>query len=212
MRTKISTKISTVARHKLAAGSAAAVVATLATTTLLAGSTYAAVDAAQGPSTGVGSADRARPANQVKLKLTPSSPQLAACFPDAKAKVKVDLTTEEIGKDTFSIKARGLQPDTTFTLFLIEKAGLPFGAVEYFGDFTTDAYGRASNDFDLIVEEAFAFNNETQERIDLDSVGFWFGDSTADDDCLGAASPVTGFDGDAEAGVQMMNSGTQLLP
>jgi hypothetical protein len=199
----------TTLRTKLVAGTA------LAASTLLAGSAYAAVDAAPARTAAASApqaADAARPANQVKLTLTPSSPQLAACFPHAKAKVKVDLTTDEIGKDTFSIKAKGLQPDTTFTLFLIEKAGLPFGAVEYFGDFTTDGYGKATNDFELIVEEAFAFNNETQARTDLNSVGFWFGDSTADDDCLGAASPVTGFDGDAEAGVQMMNSGTQFLP
>ena len=40
----------------------------------------------------------------------------------------------------------------------------------------------------------------------------WFADPKADDSCLGAASPVTGFDGDASAGVQMMNSGDHLLP
>lgn len=187
-------------------------VTALAASTLLAGSAYAAVDAAPAPASAAHVADAAGPANTIKLALAPSSPQLAACFPDAKAKVKVDLSTDEIGKDTFSIKAKGLQPNTTFTLFLIEKAGLPFGAVEYFGDFTTDRYGKATNDFQLIVEEAFEFNNETQARTDLNSVGFWFGDSTADDDCLGAGSPVTGFDGDAEAGVQMMNSGTHLLP
>ena len=124
----------------------------------------------------------------------------------------MNLTTDAIGKDTFHIRAGGLQPNTTFTLFLIEKAASPFGAVEYFGDFTTNRYGQAHNDFQLIVEEAFAFNNETLARTDLNSVGFWFGDSTDDDACLGTASPVTGFDGDAEAGVQMMNSGTNLLP
>ena len=185
--------------------------------TLLAGWGYSAVHAApatSSPNAASGStADAAaRPANQVKLSFTPSSPQLAACFPHAWAQAKVNLTTDAIGKDTFHIRAGGLQPNTTFTLFLIEKAASPFGAVEYFGDFTTNRYGQAHNDFQLIVEEAFAFNNETLARTDLNSVGFWFGDSTADDACLGTASPVTGFDGDAEAGVQMMNSGTNLLP
>lgn len=184
----------------------------LAASTVLVGSTYGAAAPAPAPAVAVQFADATRPTQQIKVRMTPSSPQLAACFPGARATVKVDLTTEEVGKDSFSIKAKGLQPNTTFTLFLIEKAGLPFGAVEYFGDFTTDGYGRAYNDYELIVEEAFALDNETQERTNLDSVGFWFGDSTADDDCLGAASPVTGFDGDAEAGVQMMNSGTRLLP
>jgi hypothetical protein len=148
----------------------------------------------------------------VKLPLQPSSPQLAACFPHAKSTVTVDLTTDAVGKDKFHLVASGLKPNTDFTVFLIEKAGAPFGAVEYIGDFTTDSYGKAANTFRLIVEEAFAFNNETQVRKELNSVGFWFADPKDDDGCLGAASPVTQFDGDASAGVQMMNSGATLLP
>lgn len=147
------------------------------------------------------------------LKLAPSTPALAACFPHASAKVVVELTTDDIGKDKFTIYAKGLQPKTDFTLFLIEKAGPPFGAAEYFGDFTTDKYGRATNTFEFIVEESFNFNNETGVRVDnLNSVGFWFADETADDKCLGVNSPVTGFDGDGKAGVQMMNSGAHFLP
>jgi len=141
-----------------------------------------------------------------------SSPQLAACFPHAKSTVTVDLTTDAVGKDKFRIVASGLKPNTDFTVFLIEKAGAPFGAVEYIGDFTTDSYGKAANTFRLIVEEAFAFNNETQIRKELNSVGFWFADPKDDNGCLGAGSPVTQFDGDASAGVQMMNSGVHKLP
>ncbi len=152
------------------------------------------------------------PPAQAKLALQPSSPQLAACFPHAKSSVTVDLTTDAVGKDKFRIAANGLKPNTAFTVFIIEKAGAPFGAVEYIGDFTTDAYGKGSNTFTLIVQEAFAFNNETQVRKELNSVGFWFADPKDDDGCLGAASPVTQFDGDASAGVQMMNSGANLLP
>jgi len=151
-------------------------------------------------------------AHQIHARLTTSSPQLAACFPHVRANVTVDLTTTAKGKDTFTISAAGLKPRTDFTVFLLQKAGAPFGAAEYIGDFTTDRYGSGSNSFKLIVEEAFAFNNETHQRIDLNSVGFWFADPKDDDGCLGANSPVTGFDGDAEAGVQMMNSGTAILP
>ncbi len=146
------------------------------------------------------------------LKLQPSNADLAACFPHAKANVKVALTTDAIGKDRFTINASGLKPRTDFTVFLIEKAASPFGAVEYIGDISTDQYGSAHNTFNLIVEEAFAFNNETQVRTELNSVGFWFADPKDDDSCLGSGSPVTQFDGDASAGVQMMNSGSHLLP
>ncbi|MFP5345626.1 MAG: hypothetical protein ACLGIA_01135 [Actinomycetes bacterium] len=149
---------------------------------------------------------------QATLELQPSSPALAKCFPHAKAKVTVALLTDSIGKDVFKIEASGLRPKTDYTVFLLEKAGAPFGAAEYIGDFTTDTWGRAENTFTLIVEEAFAFNNETGARKELNSVGFWFADQKDDDGCLGANSPVTGFDGDGQAGVQMMNSGKVFLP
>ena len=152
------------------------------------------------------------PAPEAHLALKPSSAALAKCFPHAKAKVEVALTTDKIGKDRFTITARGLKPRTDFTVFLLQQAGAPFGAAEYIGDFTTDRWGKATNRFDLIVEEAFAFNNVTQARTDLNSVGVWFADEKDDDSCLGANSPVTGFDGDGKAGVQMLNSRAATLP
>ena len=156
--------------------------------------------------------DATRAAPQAHVRLWPSSAALAHCFPHATAKVDVQLTTDAIGKDRFTIEAKGLRPRTDFTVFLLEQAGSPFGAAEYIGDFTTDGHGRAANRFDLIVEEAFAFNNRTHARTDLNSVGVWFADEKDDDECLGAHSPVTGFDGDAAAGVQMLNSRLVQLP
>ncbi len=183
----------------------------LAGTAVIGGAAYAGSIASVPTAASVAASPSSAPA-QVRLNLLPSSPQLAACFPNAEAKVTVDLTTEERGKDTFRIVASGLKPRTAFTVFLLEKSGAPFGAAEYIGDFDTDRYGSAPNSFKLIVEEAFAFNNETQDRTDLNSVGVWFADPKDDDGCLGAASPVTGFDGDASAGVQMLNSGVHFLP
>jgi len=151
---------------------------------------------------------------QAKIALGPSSQQLARCFPKARARVNVDLTTNTKG-DTFTITATGMKPKTDFTVFLLEKSGAPFGAAEYIGDFTTDKRGNAVNAVDafkLIVQEAFAFNNATGSRRDLNVIGIWFADEKDDDGCLGSGSPVTGFDGDGKAGVQMLNSGTALLP
>ena len=182
--------------------------AALAAVAVLGGSAYANAAPGQASTT---SASASAPA-RANLTLGPSSPALATCYPHASARVRVDLTTDRIGKDTFTIRAHGLKPRTDFTVFLIEKAGAPFGAAEYIGDFTTNRWGRAYNRYNLIVEEAFAFNNETHARTDLNSVGVWFADPKDDDACLGAGSPVTGFDGDGSAGVQMLNSGTNLLP
>jgi hypothetical protein len=145
---------------------------------------------------------------QARLKLTPSSPALAACMPKANVAVKVDLTTDQVGFDTFRINATGLPPRRSFTVFLLEQAGAPFGAAEYIGDFTTDRYGRAHNAFRLIVAEAFSSTlvNGQRVRVDLNRVGAWFADPKDDDFCLGPNSPVTPFDGDGEAGVQAFNS------
>ncbi|GAA4251528.1 hypothetical protein GCM10022255_044520 [Dactylosporangium darangshiense] len=152
---------------------------------------------------------------QVHLKLTPSTPQLAACMPNVRVNVDVQLTTERLGFDTFTVNAFNLPPNTTFTVFLLQQAGPPFGAAEYIGDFTSDWRGRALNSFKLIVQEAFSSTlvNGQRTRVDLNQVGAWFADPAGDDFCLGPNSPVTPFDGDGEAGVQAFNSAnTTPLP
>jgi hypothetical protein len=150
-----------------------------------------------------------------RLDLTPSSPELARCMPDARVRITVRSTTEQVGFDTFKVRARHLAPNRDYTVFLLETAGQPFGAAEYIGDITTDDRGNAYNEFRLIVDEAFASTivNGQRVRVDLNQVGMWFADPAADDFCLGPNSPVTPFDGDDEAGVQAFNSAnTRPLP
>ncbi len=152
---------------------------------------------------------------ETRLSLTPSSPQLAACMPGARVKIEVHSTTDQVGFDRFEVKARHLAPNRDYTVFLLEQAASPFGAAEYIGDITTDARGNATNEFHLIVDEAFSSTlvNGQRVRVDLNQVGMWFADPADDDFCLGANSPVTPFDGDNEAGVQAFNSAnTQPLP
>ena len=71
-------------------------------------------------------AHKAGAAEAVHLHLTPSSAQLAACMPRARVDVTVQLTTDKLGFDVFTIRGRHLPPNTTFTTFLIEQAGSPF--------------------------------------------------------------------------------------
>lgn len=184
------------------------IAAGLFSATLVGGAT-AAASASDTPASAEQDAKQ-RPGS-VSLEMKTSTPALAACFPDAWAVVKVYRTADAKGFDTVSIRAKDLRPNTQFTLFFLEKARAPFGAAEYFGDFTTDAHGRGNGTYRLIAEEAFAFDNVTQVRKNLDSVGFWFADPKDDDQCVGVTKP-TGFDGDGEAGVQMMNSGDAKLP
>lgn len=150
------------------------------------------------------------------LKLTPSSPQLAGCMPKARVRIGVDETVDQVGFDSFTVDAKGLPPKTTFTVFLLEQAGSPFGAAEYIGDFTSDRKGRSHNTFRLIVSEAFSSTlvDGKRVRVDLNQVGAWFADPAGDDFCLGkGGGAVTPFDGDDEAGVQAFNSAnTTPLP
>jgi hypothetical protein len=145
--------------------------------------------------------------DEVHLELTPSSAQLARCMPDAKLDVTVDLTTDQVGFDSFKIRARHLPPNRDFTVFLLEQAGSPFGAAEYIGDFSTNAAGNGHNTFKLIVQEVFSSTlvNGARKRVDLNQVGVWFADPTDDEFCL-PGSAATPFDGDNEASVQAFNS------
>jgi hypothetical protein len=151
----------------------------------------------------------ARAAEAVQLALTPSSPQLAQCMPNATLDVTVKLTTDQLGFDIFTIEARNLPPNRDFTVFLLQFAGSPFGAAEYIGDFSTNASGNGGNTFRLIVQEAFSStlvgDPPKRVRVDLNRVGVWFADPADDEFCLPGSGP-TPFDGDDEAGVQVFNS------
>ncbi len=144
----------------------------------------------------------------LSLQLTPSSAQLATCMPNADVDVNVKLTTDKKGFDIFDIRARHIAPNRDYTVFLLEKAGAPFGAAEYIGDLSTNDEGNGDAEFHLIVQEAFSSTivNGQRVRVDLNRVGMWFADPKDDDFCLGPNSPITPFDGDNEAGVQAFNS------
>jgi hypothetical protein len=150
-----------------------------------------------------------------RLKLTPSSDQLAQCMPNARVKMSVTSTVDDVGFDTLKVRARHLVPKRDYTIFFLEKAGAPFGAAEYIGDVSTNKHGNAYNKFNLIVDEAFSSTlvNGERVRVDLNQVGMWFADPAGDDVCIGDTGQVTPFDGDDEAGVQAFNSAnTRPLP
>ncbi len=190
---------------------------TLLTAAAIAATSGATAVASSDDGGGLSRAQRAQIAGApvTRLDLTPSSPDLARCMPNARVKITVRSTTDAIGFDILRVKARHLAPNRDFTVFLLETAGSPFGAAEYIGDISTDARGNADNELHLIVDEAFSSTlvNGQRVRVDLNQVGMWFADPADDDFCLGANSPVTPFDGDNEAGVQAFNSAnTQPLP
>src|SRR6266542_1603906 len=142
-----------------------------------------------------------------RFDLVPASDAIANCesMPNPAATVAVFPREDVRGVDTLDLHAEGLRPNTTFAVFLTEMPVPPFGAVQYIGDFTTNAAGRGSVRVDAIIDEAFAFNNITGVRTDLNHIVFWFADPGDDEDCVPGSAP-THFDGDGEAGVAAMSS------
>ena len=78
--------------------------------------------------------------------LVPASDAIADCtsMPNPAATVSVFPREDSRGVDTLDLHAEGLRPNTTFAVFLTEMPVPPFGAVQYIGDFTTNAAGRGS--------------------------------------------------------------------
>lgn len=140
-----------------------------------------------------------------RFNLVPASAPIAACLPNAAATVTVFPREDVRGVDTLDLHAEGLRPNTTFAVFLTEMPVPPFGAVQYIGDFTTNAAGRGQVRVDAIIDEAFAFNNITGIRTDLNHIVFWFADPNDDEDCVPGSAPGH-FDGDGESGVAAMSS------
>jgi hypothetical protein len=131
----------------------------------------------------------------------------ASCFPNASATVTVLPKEEMRGVDTLDLKAEGLPPNTSFTVFLTELAQIPFGASEYIAEFTTNAAGRGSVRVDAVIQEAFAFDGNTHVRKELNHVVVWFADPKDDDVCFGpGGGPITPFDGDGQAGATVLSS------
>ena len=147
---------------------------------------------AQGPST---------------FNLVPASDAIAGCtsMPNPAATVAVFPREDISGVDTLDLHAEGLRPNTTFAVFLTQMPVPPFGAVQYIGDFTTNAAGRGSVRVDAIIDEAFAFNNITGVRTELNHVVFWFADPNDDEECVPGSAPGH-FDGDNSSGVAAMSS------
>lgn len=143
-----------------------------------------------------------------RFSLGPASDTIAACLPYASANVAVIPREDSRGVDTLDLNAQGLTPNTEFTVFLTESA-VSVGAVQYIGDFTTNAAGRGSMRVNTIVDEAFASTvpNGVRVRTDLNHIVMWFADPDADNACfVPQTGPVTPFDGDGQAGAAALSS------
>jgi hypothetical protein len=141
------------------------------------------------------------------------------CVPGASARVTVSTLG---GIQTLHVEASGLPKNTTFTLFVIQVPKSPFGLAWYQGDIDTDSEGFGVGNFTGIfsietfivapgvapapkVFPADATTNPATPPVQLYHLGMWF-DSPDDAAAAGCPNTVTPFNGDHQAGVQVLNT------
>ena len=145
------------------------------------------------------------------------------CLPDAKA--EVNIVSTDTAEDMF-IHATGLPPNTDFDFFVIQVPTAPFGLVWYQGDVKTNHKGEAVQHFrGRFNIETFIFaqgpapaprvfndppfpdaaTNPTTNPVQTYHLGLWF-NSPADAQKAGCAGTVTPFNGEHNAGIQVLNT------
>ncbi len=157
--------------------------------------------------------------------LLPRSPALAAFqnfVPNAHGFVKIQSLGDV---EEMTVAIAGLPPNTEFDVFVIQVPNAPFGMSWYQGDITTDSTGRGEKKFvGRFNIETFmvapgvapapvkfggpfpdASSNPKTNPIQMYHLGVWF-NSPLDAQKAGGPAMVTPFNGEHNAGVQVINS------
>ncbi|CCH76631.1 conserved exported hypothetical protein [Nostocoides japonicum T1-X7] len=147
----------------------------------------------------------------------------AGCLPKAKATVKV---TPQGATELTTVKATGLPKNTDFDLFVIQVPNAPFGISWYQGDLETNSKGAGTGTYrGRFSVETFAVapgtapapsvhtspiadatSNPPFAPIHTFHLGLWF-NSPADAVKAGCPGTTTPFNGEHNAGVQVLNTG-----
>jgi hypothetical protein len=151
-----------------------------------------------------------------------------ACLPHAQAHV----TVHSLGPvETLDIAATGLAKNTGYDFFILQVPTAPFGVSWYQGDLESDSIGHANGHFvGRFNVETFAvapgvapaprvFNtppfpdagqNPAFNPIQMYHLGVWF-NSPADAVKAGCAGTVTPFNGEHNAGIQVLNTSQRAI-
>src|SRR5262245_4214133 len=149
----------------------------------------------------------------------------SACVPQARGEVKV---VSKGPVEEMHVEVEGLPPNTEFDFFVIQKPGGPFGLSWYQGDIETNDEGRGHAKFvgrfnieTFIVAQPpgeqpapvvhdqppfpDADSNPATEPIHTFHLGLWF---NSPEDAVNAGCPgaVTRFNGDHNAGIQVLST------
>jgi hypothetical protein len=146
----------------------------------------------------------------------------SGCLPHATAKVSIKPGGPV---ERMQVSIDGLPPNTNFDFFVIQKPGAPFGLAWYQGDIETDEYGHGEEHFigrfneetfivaqgsvpaPLVHNNAFpdAATNPVTGPVHTFHLGLWF-NSPADAVKAGCPGDVTPFNGEHNAGIQVLNT------
>ena len=161
--------------------------------------------------------------DSIKFRMQRSPGIVAAgCLPDAKAKVSI---RNRGPVEEMRVHATGLPRRTDFDLFVIQVPDAPFGVSWYQGDLESDGHGVADGTFvGRFNEETFAVAPGTATAPSVHSsptpdatsnpafgpihtfhLGLWFNspEDAVQAGCLGTTTP---FNGEHDAGVQVLNT------
>jgi hypothetical protein len=127
--------------------------------------------------------------------------------------------------EVMDVNVAGLPPNTEFDFFVIQKPGAPFGLAWYQGDIETDQYGEGHARFlgrfneetfivaqgsvpaPIVHDNAFpdAGTNPVTNPVHTFHLGLWF-NSSKDAANAGCPADVTPFNGEHDAGIQVLNT------
>ena len=143
----------------------------------------------------------------------------AGCLPNARGHV----TIRDAGANQrMQVRVNGLPPHTEFAFFVLQTPTGPFGMSWYQGDIVTDDTGSGSQQFfGIFSRELFVFAPATRAAPQTDPfdavtnpvtapvhtyhLGLWFSDAT-DAAAAGCPGTVTPFEGNHQAGIQVLNT------
>ena len=148
------------------------------------------------------------------------------CLPNATARVSIKPGGPV---EVMDVSVEGLPPNTDFAFFVIQKPGAPFGLAWYQGDIETDDYGEGHERFigrfneetfivaqgsvpaPLVHNNAFpdAAMNPVTAPVHTFHLGLWF-NSPQDAVNAGCPGDVTPFNGEHDAGIQVLNTSNFL--
>jgi hypothetical protein len=154
-----------------------------------------------------------------RMVRSPALDAVPACVPNASGKVKI---VSNGATETMTVDVDGLPPNKEFDFFVIQQPNGPFGMAWYQSDLETDQYGhghvkvvgRFSIETFMVApgsvaapqtEPTDAGFNPATPPIQMYHLGLWF-NSPADAAAAGCPDTVTPFNGEHNAGVQVLNT------